>query len=204
MGNDNAAMADFAQSLWENYIKQKWEENNINGVSFYRAKVVANNHDGTLTVQRPFDNAITVNCTSGMRGLSANDQVVVAKLGNSTAAMNHLVFAKADGDLYSNDTLASGTYKHVTANTWEYTGIYFTMTNGSFIYLTSSVDSGRATGLGLATNPTESFPRSICYEAEEARRTPIYYLPSGTYYLYEKRNAAATSNNTLRVLRIWI
>lgn len=90
--NEQAVMAEFAESLWNNYIRQKIDELFTNNVSFYLASVTANPGSGTLTVQAPLDSERTVSCTNELRGISVGSQVAVLKLGNGNAALNHLAF----------------------------------------------------------------------------------------------------------------
>ena len=202
--NEQAMAAEFAQNLWNNYIKFKMDEVNMSNVSFYRAAVTSNPGDGTLVVQQPYDNEIKINSTSALSGVAVGTEIVVARLGNSNAAMNHLAFATAEGNTYAWAQLASKTYKHVTANTWEYIGQSIILSTEAFVFLTSTYSSGRPTGLGLHTDTTGSYPRTICYEAYDAQRTPIYFVGAGTYYVYEKRDSAASSNNTISVYRVYV
>lgn len=99
MANDNAMMAELAKNLWNNYMKDRVMEALTDSVSFYRATVVTNNNDGTLTIQRPYDNQFSVKRTEGLADISAGDQVVVLRFGNGNNNSNHLAFAHGDGTL---------------------------------------------------------------------------------------------------------
>lgn len=96
--NEQAVMAEFANSLWNNFIRQKVEEMLTQNVSFYLATVTANNGNNSLTVQAPLDNARTVSCTSQLSNVSAGTNVAVLQLGNSNAAVNHLAFLNLNGN----------------------------------------------------------------------------------------------------------
>lgn len=56
-------------------------------VQTYRATVVSvDSANGTMTVQKPYDSAVTLPYTSGASALSAGDQCVVFVLGESSNA----------------------------------------------------------------------------------------------------------------------
>lgn len=87
MASENEAMADFAEALWRNYIRPKMLNELQNQVSFYKAEVVTNPGNGTLTVKRPFDNNVTVSCSEDVTTTAAaGDQVIVFVLGKGNAA----------------------------------------------------------------------------------------------------------------------
>lgn len=96
--NDNAQLAEFANNLWRNYIKPKFRQEYHDIVTFYRAEVTANNGDGTLNIQRPFDNTITVPCTEDMSTVANHSQVTVLRFGNGNNSANQLVVAYGDGN----------------------------------------------------------------------------------------------------------
>ena len=122
VGNEQAMMAEFADNLWKNYIKPKYEATRQDKVSYYRATVISNNGDGTLTVRPACDNERTVNHTSELSNIEAGAEVVVWKLGNGNAAMNHLaVLTYSDGstpsDEWGLDVLLGGANGSVQQNT---------------------------------------------------------------------------------------
>lgn len=97
MSNTNAQMAEFANNLWENYIKKKFEEANADILSYYRAEVVSNDGNNKLTIQRPYDDPYQVSCTDDMSEAVAGMQVIVVRFGNSANNSNHIVVAKGNG-----------------------------------------------------------------------------------------------------------
>lgn len=97
MSNTNAQLAEFANNLWENYIKKKFEEENADILSYYRAEVVSNDGDKKLTIQRPYDEPYQVSCTDDMSEAVAGMQVIVVRFGNSANNSNHIVVAKGNG-----------------------------------------------------------------------------------------------------------
>ena len=105
--------------------------------------------------------------------------------------------------------LATGTHQSTAADTWEYTGITFTTTAACILYIRTNTSSARKrpTGLGLHSANTlasGSYPDEIAYTAEHAERTPIYWVPAGTYYVYQKRAAAGTAAATITVNKVLI
>ena len=112
MGNTNAEMAEFAENLWNNFIKPKMQMELANYVSYYRA-TVASNVDGNVTVSRPFDGTFPVNATEYMANVSVGDNVLVFSLGKGNAA-NQLIFAYSNGVTPPPEDM--GTVKSVTIN----------------------------------------------------------------------------------------
>ena len=100
--NENAALAEFADNLWKNYIKKKHDESYMDAVSFYRAVVVSNDGNNKLTIQRPYDNQIQVFCTDGMTNATAGMQVLVIKFGDGKTNANHVVVARGNGNPIGN------------------------------------------------------------------------------------------------------
>lgn len=91
MHDNTENIREFAESLWQ-YFVPKIEQKMSNNVRYYRAQVVTNNGDGTLTIQRPYDNAITVPCVDSMKGAEVGAQVTVMVFGG-TALKNSIVVA---------------------------------------------------------------------------------------------------------------
>lgn len=96
--NDQATMAEFAQNLWNNYIKQKTEEANSSVVSYYRAVVTtANDGSNILKVKQPFETTSrTVSCTDELADVAVGTNVVIMRMGNGNAAVNNLAFLALD------------------------------------------------------------------------------------------------------------
>ena len=96
---NNNYLTEFAENLWNNYIKPKIEQEFTKEVSYYRATVISKNDDGTLTVKVPFDGERTINRTVALEEhIAEGDQVVICRFGNGNAANNHVVIAKAEDD----------------------------------------------------------------------------------------------------------
>lgn len=93
---NNKDMAEFAENLWRNYIEPKMEASMTGDISYYRASVISNNGDGTLTIKPACDNERTANCTMEMSDVTAGSAVLVMRMGNGNAAENHLVFARTN------------------------------------------------------------------------------------------------------------
>lgn len=83
------AMRELAKQLWERYFRPRAEEDLLqHSLDGYKASVVSNNGDGTLTVIRPFDTqTMTVRCPPGLKEEAAEgDQVIVIALGSMSNA----------------------------------------------------------------------------------------------------------------------
>lgn len=83
------AMRELAKQLWERYFRPRAEEDLLqHSLDGYKASVVSNNGDGTLTVVRPFDTqTMTVRCPPGLAEEAAvGDQVIVIALGSMSNA----------------------------------------------------------------------------------------------------------------------
>lgn len=90
MGNNhNEGMAEFASNLWNNYIDLKTDEKLTSVISYFKAEVISDNGDGTLTVRQPYDNNVTVKKSYGADGLSGGDHCVVFSFGGRNA--NNLI-----------------------------------------------------------------------------------------------------------------
>lgn len=99
-------------------------------------------------------------------------------------------------DTAGNTELTNGSYTPASAGTWLNTGLTVTLTKRQLIYLFASA---RVSGLGLSASDSETRPEVICYESENARRTPVFVVPTGTYYIYIKASTA----NSLRNLFVY-
>lgn len=100
--DNNQNMKNVAESLWK-YFEPKLEEKSASTLTYFRAAVVANPGDGTLTVQKPYDEtAINLPCVSSMSKTTVGSQVTVMVFGRNVA--NNAVVV-ADGKV---STLGGG------------------------------------------------------------------------------------------------
>lgn len=99
VSDDSKYMAEFADNLWKNYIKPRMRDELRNNVTFYKATIATNPGDGTLTVQQPFDNAVTIACSDDLRTAAVGTQVVVFVLGSGNAANSIAISKKGLKDL---------------------------------------------------------------------------------------------------------
>lgn len=93
----NEQMKQLVDNLWR-YFEPKIEEKMRSSIRYYRAEVTANPGGNRLTVQRPFDTAVTIPCVDCMAGTAAGDQVLVMVFGGGTNANNSVVVG--DGALH--------------------------------------------------------------------------------------------------------
>lgn len=78
------AMHELAKQLWERYIKPRAAEELLgHSLDGYKATVITNNEDGTLTVRRPFDDiSMTLKCPPALaQKAEPGDQVLMVTLG---------------------------------------------------------------------------------------------------------------------------
>lgn len=98
-------------------------------------------------------------------------------------------------------TQQSISYKATAANTWEYTKLSFTIPSGHQRLVRPWVgwNSGKPTGVGFETSTsmgTKGFPTYNFENANGFYTPPVFLLPAGTFYLFEKRASVPTSANT--------
>lgn len=96
MGIENREMAAFANSLWENYIKFRHKEANLDTVSFYKAEITAKPGNGKFSIKRPFDtDSVDVSYPSYMEDAPIGTQVLVLKFGEGNNLANHFIIDNA-------------------------------------------------------------------------------------------------------------
>lgn len=86
-GSEYEGMAEFAKQLWERYFRRRAiAELKNHALDGYKAQVVSNNGDGTLTVIRPFDaQTMTLRCPPALATWAdENTQVLVVSLGDES------------------------------------------------------------------------------------------------------------------------
>lgn len=92
------AMQELASMLWSRFLREKVREELTHELNGYKAQVVTNNGDGTLTVQRPFETTnLTLKAAASLSGAVAGDQVLVIGMGDkATALSNAFILCKTD------------------------------------------------------------------------------------------------------------
>lgn len=82
-GNFETFARKICEYCMKNYVLPWMKKNGV--VQSYRAQVISvDSGNGTMTVQKPFDNAVTLPYANGAAGLTAGDQCVVFSLGDAT------------------------------------------------------------------------------------------------------------------------
>lgn len=95
-GNISEEMFNFASTMWRRFFRKKVKElpELRHSLLGYKAQVTANNGDGTLTVQRPFETeTLTLRCASSLTGAAVGDQVLIVALGGLE---NAFILCKTD------------------------------------------------------------------------------------------------------------
>lgn len=92
------AMQELASMLWSRFLKERVREELNHELNAYKAEVVTNNGDGTLTVRRPFESVTpTLKAAPSLAYAQPGDMVMVAGIGDKSKALsNAFVWAKAD------------------------------------------------------------------------------------------------------------
>ena len=85
--NQDQDMKDLADNLWT-YFEPKVKSLLSFGVSYYRAQVTQAASNGTITVQRPFDQTqLALPYVSSAEGLEVGSQVTVMVFGSQSNAI---------------------------------------------------------------------------------------------------------------------
>ncbi len=97
-GNEQEAMRDLASNLWNRFLRERVLEELTHEVNAFRAEVVANNGDGTLTVKRPFeDNTLRLRAAASLSLAEQGDQVLILGIGDKRKALsNAFILCKTD------------------------------------------------------------------------------------------------------------
>ena len=85
--SETEAMSELARLMWERYFKPRASDELLkHSLDGYKAQVITNNGDGTLTVKRPFDETwMTLKCPPALaESAEAGDQVLVIMLGDAS------------------------------------------------------------------------------------------------------------------------
>lgn len=72
----------FADSLWDYLLEKKLKQYLSDSVCYYMASVVEPASDGFITVQRPFDNPVTLPCGANAENLAVGDACAVLVFGD--------------------------------------------------------------------------------------------------------------------------
>lgn len=100
MGHKSEAesMQELASLMWNRYLKERVKEEQNHEMNAYKAEVVTNNGDGTLTVKRPFESVnLTLKAPASLSGAVAGDQVLIIGIGDKAHALsNAFILCKTD------------------------------------------------------------------------------------------------------------
>lgn len=88
--SEAAAMQELAGLMWARYLRQRVKEELNHELNGYKAEVVTNNGDGTLTVKRPFEtNTLTIRASASAFGVEAGEQVILIGMGDKSKALSN-------------------------------------------------------------------------------------------------------------------
>lgn len=104
-------------------------------------------------------------------------------------------------DLVNLTQLASGTYHFTQSQTYEYTGVSFTIPSNKIGMVAIETLYAQTKPLGtIISNSNDTLGNHVLFEYKNdasypTNVTPFYLLSSGTYYVWSKRNSTVTSGN---------
>ena len=92
------AMQELTSLMWNRYLKERVHEEQNHEMNAYKAEVVTNHGDGTLTVQRPFESVtLRLKAASSLTYAQPGDMVLVVGIGDKSKALsNAFVLCKTD------------------------------------------------------------------------------------------------------------
>ena len=100
MGNKSEAeaMSELASLMWSRYLREQVRGELNHELNAYKAQVVTNHGDGTLTVQRPFESVtLRLKAAPSLAYARAGDMVMVVGIGDkSNALSNAFILCKTD------------------------------------------------------------------------------------------------------------
>lgn len=96
--SDAESMSELTSLMWSRYLKEQVRGELNHEMNAYKAEVVTNHGDGTLTVQRPFESVnLRLKAAPSLAYARAGDMVLVVGIGDKSKALsNAFVLCKAD------------------------------------------------------------------------------------------------------------
>ena len=100
MGHKSEAesMQELTSLMWNRYLKERVKEEQNHEMNAYKAEVVTNHGDGTLTIQRPFETVqLRLKAASSLQYAQPGDMVLVVGIGDKSKALsNAFILCKTD------------------------------------------------------------------------------------------------------------
>ena len=201
MANENAQLAEFADNLWNNYIKQKYKDECKGILTYYRATVVSNDGSNKLTIQRPFDTAYQVSCTDAMSAVTAGTNVIVLVYGDGVNNQNHIVVAYGNGNVPAQLPVPTVTWEEPTSSgatlVTSNGGGYYVEGNHVYVSIDCKLNAAASSGdnITLFTGlPTSDMILPIEVMIANVRNGVVWINTSGELHLRPSANVS-TSNN---------
>lgn len=96
--SETEAMSELTSLMWSRYLKEQVRGELNHEMNAYKAEVVTNHGDGTLTVQRPFESVtLRLKAAPSLAYAQAGDMVLVVGIGDKTKALsNAFILCKSD------------------------------------------------------------------------------------------------------------
>ena len=214
MGIDNREMAEFANNLWENFIKFRHKEANLDTVSFYKAEITAKPGNGKFSIKRPFDtNSFDVMYAAYMADAPVGTQVLVLRFGEGINLANHFVIDNAARTTLA-EYVAKMTVIGTTSNEYNSSAVSvpngstttacsLTLSAGTWIVIGGCIFPSNANGsrfISISSSSAGSATTGTSAEGHSSNGTPIQCVfnvnigQATTYYLrvYQNSGSALT------------
>ena len=96
--SDAEAMSELASLMWSRYFKEQVRGELNHEMNAFKAEVVTNHGDGTLTIQRPFESVqLRLKAAPSLAYSQAGDMVLVVGIGDKSKALsNAFILCKTD------------------------------------------------------------------------------------------------------------
>lgn len=179
--------------MWNRYLKERVKEEQNHEMNAYKAEVVTNNGDGTLTVKRPFESVmLTLKAASSLQYAQPGDMVLVVGIGDKSKALsNAFILCKTDMT-DDTDVPVYGMGENLLDN-WYFIGGGSQLGAGIFPINQRGQTSYTAVGYGIdrwycqrATHTLTLYSDYMRWERITTGYNPLYYqvvkvTPSTTY-----------------------
>lgn len=96
--SETEAMSELTSLMWSRYLKEQVRGELNHEMNGYKAEVVTNHGDGTLTVKRPFETVqLRLKAASSLQFAQPGDMVLVVGIGDKSKALsNAFILCKTD------------------------------------------------------------------------------------------------------------
>lgn len=120
--SDAESMQELTSLMWNRYLRERVREELNHEMNAYKAEVVTNHGDGTLTVQRPFESVtLRLKAASSLEYAQPGDMVLVVGIGDKSKALSN-AFILCKTDLSDNAHVAVSGFGNNLLDNWYFVG----------------------------------------------------------------------------------